>query len=247
MPGRRLGAGKEAEVFACGPDVLKLYRRPEAKSAAFREAAILATVEATGLPVPAVLSVDRFGERWGVRMSAAPGRSFGEMLDADPAEVAPILDELARLQQQVHRLPGTGLTSLKARLAARIGQAPRLDDGLRRNLFSRLDGLPDGDRLCHGDFHPWNVIGERGAPVIVDWLDATSGPPVADLCRSFLLLRTARPGLADAWLDASLRAGRTERSAVLNWLPVLAGARLAEGVGEEEAEILGAMAGQDLG
>jgi hypothetical protein len=62
--GEILGAGKEAEVFAHGPDrAVKLYRSPAAKAAAFREAAALAVVERLGVPAPQVHAVRRFGDR----------------------------------------------------------------------------------------------------------------------------------------------------------------------------------------
>src|ERR1700738_3566690 len=55
--GRLLAVGNVAEVFECGSRVLKLYRSAVRKPTAFREAAIHATVEAMGLPVPAVWGV----------------------------------------------------------------------------------------------------------------------------------------------------------------------------------------------
>ena len=43
--GQSIGAGKEAEVFACGAHVLKLYKDPAPKASAFRESAIMAIVD----------------------------------------------------------------------------------------------------------------------------------------------------------------------------------------------------------
>ncbi len=54
--GRLLGSGKEAEVYECGEWVVKLYRATAPKRSAFREAAILAAIEAFELPAPTVWS-----------------------------------------------------------------------------------------------------------------------------------------------------------------------------------------------
>ena len=62
--GRLLAAGNVAEVFEWGPRVVKLYRSPAAKQAAFREGANHAVVEAMGLPVPAIWGVQRIDARW---------------------------------------------------------------------------------------------------------------------------------------------------------------------------------------
>src|SRR5262245_55079407 len=87
----------------------------------------------------------------------------------------------------------------------------------------------DGDRLCHGDFHPINVLGDLAQPLVIDWPDAARGAPAADACRSYLLLRLHAADLAEPYLDAYGRAGDVPRAPILAWLPYLAAARLAEG------------------
>lgn len=241
--GQLIGEGKEAEVFLHGENVLKLYRQGAAKSAAFREAAILAIVERSGLPAPAVSQVGMFDGRWGLVMSRAAGRPFAEAMLSDPGQVAPYLEAMALLHRQIHACSGTGLPGLSARLRANLGKAAGLPDVLRDRLLQRLAALPGGDSICHGDFHPYNIIGTPGQAVVVDWLDACAGAPAADLCRSFLLLGTQSPPLADAYLDACEKAGGPGRLDVLAWLPVLAAARLTENVPHETDRLL-AMAEQ---
>jgi hypothetical protein len=60
--GRLLAVGNVAEVFDCGSRVVKLYKSTAAKPTVFREAAIHAAVEAMGLPVPKVWSVQEIGD-----------------------------------------------------------------------------------------------------------------------------------------------------------------------------------------
>lgn len=55
--GRCLATGNTAEIFEWGSKVLKLYKSPTAKQAAFQEAATSAAVEALGLPIPKVWGV----------------------------------------------------------------------------------------------------------------------------------------------------------------------------------------------
>ena len=58
----------------------------------------------------------------------------------------------------------------------------------KKELLDTILDMPDGDRLCHGDFHPLNILGNTFDPLIIDWLDAGRGDPAADVCRSYLLL-----------------------------------------------------------
>jgi aminoglycoside phosphotransferase (APT) family kinase protein len=241
--GPLIGSGKEAEVFGCGTLAVKLYRTTATapKLAAFHEASILSLVEALGLPAPAVRAVGQAGGRWGIAMDRAEGPSLADAIRR-PGQMQPCLDRMARLQIAIHGHPGTHLGSLKARLAANIGRAAMPDEALRRRLLDGLAALPEGDRLCHGDFHPWNILGPPGREVVVDWLDACAGDPAADACRSYVLIRPVAPDLAAAFVEAYSAASGGSRDRVFAWLPFVAAARLAEGV-PAEAEALLAMAG----
>ncbi|WP_196260919.1 phosphotransferase [Pelagibacterium limicola] len=108
----------------------------------------------------------------------------------------------------------------------------------RINLLSRLQSLSNDDRLCHGDFHPGNILGSEAEPFIVDWLDATSGPAQADACRTYLLALHHEPWLADQYLAAYAQASGWPAERILVWLPVVAAARLAENVIDEDSRLL---------
>lgn len=240
MPAQRrqlLGSGKVAEVFALGDKALKLYRDGTAKSAAFREAAILSLIEASGLPVPRVETVAEFDGRWGVLMSRVEGTPFAPALLLSPPS-RDHLDALAALHARIHRHSVPQLPSLKGRLAANIEGAPQLDATRRRRLLSQLAALPDGDRVCHGDFHPWNVLGTPGDATVIDWLDASTGEPAADLCRSYVLISHASMEMAQSYVEAYASLSGLAMHEVWRWRAVVAGARLAEGVPDEEPALL---------
>jgi len=230
--GALLGVGNEAEVFACGALVVKLYKPTAPKRSAFREAAILAAVESLGLPAPVVRSVRQVGDRWGVLMSRVEGPRFAQAM-TQQMEIPPArLNRMARLQLQVHGHQATQFASLKARLAANIRQTPMLREARRSILLAELATMPDGDCLCHGDFHPHNIMGPLGHEVLIDWLDASRGESAADVCRTYVLLRPAAPEVATAYVDAYSQISGQSRDAILSWLPFVAAARLAEGVPE---------------
>lgn len=236
--GPLLGSGKVAEAFEYGEHVLKLYRDPRARSTAFAEAAILAIVGDHGLPVPQVFEAGRYGERWGLVMSRAPGQPLATLVPEDPGLAPAVLDDMVALHLVIHAETELRLHPLKLRIANRLASAPRLDDTLRRSLLDRLASLPDGNRLCHGDFHPFNIIGVPGGAVIVDWPDATSGPPAADACRSYLLMLQGAPQFADPYLERYTTVSGVPRTEILQWLPILAATRLCENVPEEETRLL---------
>ena len=234
--GRLLGSGKEAEVFEYGALALKLYRHAAAKASAFREGANLAIVARLSLPAPDVHAVGEFNGRWGVVMDRAPGSCFAERFVSTTAS-APF-EEMAQLHRRLHQQSGDGLPSLTARLSAGIRRAEGLDASLKHRLLSELESLPDGDRVCHGDFHPFNIHGVGQAAMIVDWLDACCGNPLADVCRTYLLLRHAVPERAMDYVETYAAMSGVEVGAILAWLAPIAAARLTEGVADENDELL---------
>jgi len=241
--GPLLGAGRMAEAYAYGEHVLKLYFGEAGRTLAFTEAATLAVVASHGLPTPAVFEAGRYGERWGLVMSRAAGEPLATQVERDPALLPAALRAMVELQRAIHARTEPRLLPLKARLADRLARAPGLAESIRRKLVGALATLPDDNRLCHGDFHPFNIIGPPGAAMVVDWPDATSGPPEADACRSYLLISLAAPALADPYLDAYVAASGSRHDGILAWLPILAAARLCENVPAEVPRLLALASG----
>ncbi|WP_245433164.1 phosphotransferase [Rhizobium anhuiense] len=169
-------------------------------------------------------------------MDRAPSSRFADQFVATAGK-AP-LEDMAQLHRRIHEKSGEGLPSLMARLSARIRRAEGLDPSSRKRLLYQLESLPDGDRVCHGDFHPWNIHGSGQEAMIVDWLDACCGNPLADVCRTYLLLLHALPDRAMGYAEAYARIAEVEVGAILAWLPVIAAARLTEGVADENDELL---------
>lgn len=236
--GARLGSGRRATVYEVEGGALKLYDGNEPATSAFGEAAKLATVAALGAPVPQVHAVARYHGCWGVLTSRCEGPSLAERLRAPGADVTALLSGMATLHRRLHGCSGDGLPSLRSRLRHRIASAGQLTAPERRSLIDGLSRFgPERRCLCHGDFHPGNILGRADAPAIIDWADATEGDAEADVCRSYLLLRNVSQNLAETYLDA-YAASPVRRTAVLEWLPIVAAARLAEGVGSETAELL---------
>ena len=236
--GGLLAAGNVAEVFEWGSRVVKLYRSPARKPTAFREAANHASVEAMALPVPAIWAVLEVGGRLGIVFDRVRERSFAERMREEPSIIPECLQALARLHARIHGQPARQLGSVKSRLVTNIAGNGLLDEPLKQILLGRLADMPEGDRLCHGDFHPINVLGQNSLPIVIDWPDACCGDPAVDVCRSYLLLKLHAADIAEPYLGAYCNITNMPRAKILDWLPYVAAARLAEDVPDDWARLL---------
>ncbi len=253
--GPKVGDGREAEVFLWGEHaVVKLYRPGFAGYRA--ESAALATLGGCGL-APRLLEIVDHAGRPGLVLQRLDGSDMLNLLQSQPWRMAVHARALADAHRAVHRVRApAGLPDLRQVLATRIDDAG-LTPRLRTFVTRVLDGLPAGDQLCHGDYHPGNVLIAADRASVIDWTNASRGVPEADVARTMLLLRYADPlpgtplllhGLMTAGRSvlarAYLRAYRSgsprppgQRDA---WTVVNAAARLAEGI-EAEQPVLSAV------
>jgi Ser/Thr protein kinase RdoA (MazF antagonist) len=244
--GAPIGSGKEAEVYSYRPGwVVKLTRWRKDHAPARREDAILRALAPTGL-APATDGIVEIDGRWGVVMEHVAGPVLAGRLGA-PNGVAEVLAVMVDLHRRMHeRVAPPGLAPVKERLVRNITGARHIDEPTRRRLLEAIPALPDGDRLCHGDFHPYNILGTGSEMRVVDWLDASVADPAADVCRTFVLIGAVNADLATAYIDAYVAATGMDRMAIYAWLPAVAAARLAEKVPDETPRLLALARGERL-
>jgi Ser/Thr protein kinase RdoA (MazF antagonist) len=198
-----LAEGATAEVFAWGEDqILKLYRAGYPPDEAQREAQRARAAHAAGLPTPAVIDVVQVDGRQGVVYARVDGTPMMQVLLAAPDRAAALAAQLAELHAAMHQLRCETLPSQYDRLQNRIEMLTDLELALRQRALAILAGCPREHALCHGDFHPENVLLTAEGPMIIDWVDATQGAPAADVARTCLIMRYAG---APTHLDAETR------------------------------------------
>ena len=92
------------------------------------------------------------------------GPSLFEYAQARPWALLWGVRLLAALHAAIHRCPGPAeLPTLRERLAGKIDAADHLPASQREAARRQLATVPDGTALCHGDFHPANVLMTRAA------------------------------------------------------------------------------------
>lgn len=191
-----IGLGRTAEIIAWDEGrVLKLFFEWAPMAMLERELHAAQVAFEAGVPVPRPFGLLAHQGRKGILYERVSGKTMSSLVTRQPWRMPYFIRELVRLQVGYNRIPGEGLESLKSDLAATIQRVIHGSgqEEAGKEIIARLARLPKGDRLCHMDFHPDNVmLSERGW-VILDWMNARAGDPLADLARTSLMLRVAGP------------------------------------------------------
>ena len=165
------------------------------------------------------------------------GRSLGErvrLLFSLPAVLNGIIDQWVEMQIRLHQLPAETLlhavtaAGMDAGVVTFEGQLARLKAIVARLALAGLEpGLawlenhrpaPTQVAICHGDFHPLNILADGGTPTgVIDWPNVVIADPAMDVGSAIANISTVPIGLpwplrgaARAAIGAALR--RYERA-----------------------------------
>ncbi len=248
--GKPIAYGRTAEIYAWQEGrVLKLFFDWFSLENITYEARINRAVHASGLPVPAVGELIRVNDRNGLVYDRVDGISMTEVVFRQPWRSISYGRRMAELHAAMHASTlDVEIPTQRQKLTRRIRQSRVLPGPLITKLEAALESLPDGDRLCHGDFHPGNVLLTAQGEVIIDWIDASLGNPLADLARTTIIILGAAASsqvqnpllkvfarlLHRIYISRYFKLRPGGEAEYRRWLPVVAAARLNEGIPEIE-------------
>lgn len=254
--GKLIGQGGTAEVFQWGDKhIIKLYRKGIPTNLIENEFKNSRVVFQNRVSTPYAEKIVEVEDRKGIVYEFVDGITMTKFMMKKPWYLSKVAVRLAELQYEFHKCSVTGIASTKTRLADRIKYVDVLDDEKKNFILKYLDGLEDGNSLCHGDFHPDNILISGEKEIIIDWMDATYGSPLADVARTCIVISTgALPNntslilgkiiklvqgkLYSEYIKKYIKISGVKMEEVEKWYLPVAAARLIEGISKEEKTIL---------
>ena len=221
-------------IYREGNTLVKVFDESYAKPDILNEALNQARVENIGINVPKVLEVKMIDGKWAIVSEFIEGKTLAQLMQENPAKKDEYLEMFVDLQMQVHAAKCPMLNKLKDKMNRKISET-NLDATTRYELHTRLEGMHEHKKVCHGDFNPSNIIvKDDGTAYIIDWAHATQGNASADVAKTFLLFSVnGQAELAEKYLNMITEKGGLEKRGIQRWIPIVAAVQLKKGEVED--------------
>lgn len=225
-------------VYRDGEYCVKVFDDDFSKVDVLNEALNQVRVEETGLNVPKIVEVTKIDGKWAIVSEYVPGKTLARLMEENPDKKDEYLEKFVDWQIEVQSKKCPLLTKLRDKMNRKI-DLTNLDESIKYELHTRLEGMPKHNKLCHGDFNPSNIIvKEDGTPYFIDWSHATQGNASADVARTYMLFWLAGDiEGAEKYLDLFCQKSGTDKRYVQKWMPIVAASQSVKGH-EKEREFL---------
>lgn len=241
----KINEGYCAELFqAEDGKLLKLSRVGWDRAELWQEYENTKQANLLGIPSPRVYDFVEQEGRYGFRMEKVDGITLLQMIQQKPWTAINCAKVMAQLHYAVHSVSSqtTNLRTQKEVYSPGIHQCTELTAEEKRGLIQLLEEIADPAEksVCHGDFHPMNILLRDGFPVIIDWAFSNCGDPCGDVAGTYLitrllavnaaahngferfLFRSFTPMFAEIYLREYCRISGKQRKEILKWLPIRA-------------------------
>ena len=233
-------------VYRSGNRCIKLFNKGYSKADILNEALNQARIEETGLCIPKILEITTVDGRWALISEYIEGKSLAQIMADEPEKKDEYISLMVDIHLGIHREKCPLLNRTKDKLDKKLADTD-FDATTRYDLHNRLDAMPRGNSICHGDFSPSNIIiSEGGAPFIIDWSHATQGNAQADAAKAYILflLDGDRDG-AELYLGKFCEKSGLSREDISKWIPIVAAALTTE-LDDADCGILDALVNSKL-
>ncbi len=255
MQGKLIGWGTTAEIYEWPQGrVIKLFYPHISLAFCRHEFRVMQEMNRLGLRAPQVYELIEYEGRNGIVYERIEGQTLLRSMLYAPWSIPRRAKQFARLQLQLQCPTKARLPVLKTRLAHAMERATLFTPRQKQELLRQIEALPDGDILCHFDFHLNNIICAPNGLIAVDWPNACIAVPAADAARTSLILqcgkmlgssaarrmviRLFRGLVRRIYVREYCRASGAAREEIERWIVPIAAYRLTMNIPDSERKML---------
>ena len=228
---------KNKEIYVDNDKVIKLFVEEHSQSDILNEALNQSRVdEYSNLNVPKLVEVRKLENRWAIVSERVEGKTISQMMKEQPEKTDEYINLIVDVQLTILSNEVPLLNRIKEKFTRKLENATNIDENTKYELLQRLQGMKNHNKLCHGDYHPSNVIvKEDGTVYVIDWAHVTQGNASADAARTFLLFSIDNnEELAEKYLNLFANKSGIEKSHIQRWIPIVAATQMTKNIPEEQ-------------
>ncbi len=223
-------------VYKDEDKAIKLFIQNYSKADILNEALNQARVEETNLNIPKLIEVRKIDDRWALVFEYVEGNTLEELMTKDPESLDKYLQLFVDMQIEVLSKKVPLLGRIKDKMQRKISDAENIETNIKYELLHRLEGLPIGNSVCHGDFNPSNIIiKEDGTLYVIDWSHVTQGNAAFDAARTYLLFNMdGKKELAEKYLNLFENKADISKKDILRCVPIVAATQKTKKIASEQ-------------
>ena len=217
-------------IYRDGEKAIKLFVENYSKADILNEALNQARVEEhTSLNIPNLIEVAKIENCWAIVSDFVEGKTLAELMEENPERTQEYLEKMVDIQLEVLSYKVPLLNRVKDKYKRKINEAD-LSENVKYELLTRLEGMKNHTKLCHGDFNPSNiVIKEDGSHHIIDWAHVTSGNASSDVALTYLYFAMkGKEDIASQYLTMFSTKSGIDVKNIQRWIPIVAVTKLAK-------------------
>lgn len=241
---KHLNEGECADIYEVDAHtVLKLGKPGWSRDMLYQEYLNGKLIGDSNIPAPKVYDFVEIEDRFGYTMDKLNDVTFLDLMWKYPWKVIAYAKKMAAIHAQIHSVKAPKeLPVLSDKYRAFICSKKSIRDDKKRLILQELEWL-NGENdcsICHGDFHPINILVGKDSYFVIDWVLAAQGNPEADVAGTYLIISvygsnikeknffkrlvSALGGklIAKTYLKEYIAITNIDKQKILRWLPIRA-------------------------
>ncbi|MBI9012255.1 MAG: phosphotransferase [Clostridiales bacterium] len=186
--GKVVGVGNTAVVYEWQEDkVLKLFNSGYPLESIEKEFHNAKAIETMSFGKPKAYEMISYENQTGIVYNKITGDSLLDWV-IETQDVKQCAVYMAELHKSILQYKIDDVPKYKDFLKANIKNASSVNSMKCEKKLQLLDRLVDDEILCHGDFHPGNIIMSNGQFVVIDFMNVCRGSYLYDIARTVFLV-----------------------------------------------------------
>jgi len=186
-----IAQGGEANIYNIGNDkILRVIRNAKGKVFG-TEKQLFQILKENHINVPTIYEYVETENMSAQVMQKIVGNTMLEQMQQHPLKMAQETRKIAAMHVHILDIHSDcQLHSIEDMFNYFISQPPRCDKKLIDFASSIIKELPIDNYICHGDFHPGNILIQNDTYYIIDWSGAYHSNYLSDIAHTYLLMTT---------------------------------------------------------